>query len=136
MRAIDSLIDRRIIEKTNTIQLLSKSMHSRLPSKYHTHCWLIDIAENLALIVVDSADVATALRYQQHELLKQINEEFSLRLNTPLKRIKIKVIAPETVSLNNSSTTPGVAKSQQLSKHYCRQILDFLNNSEADPGHD
>ena len=74
MRAIDSLIDRRIIEKTKTIQLLSKSMHSRLPSKYHTHCWLIDIAENLALIVVDSADVATALRYQQHELLKQINE--------------------------------------------------------------
>ncbi len=136
MRAIDSLIEPRIIEKTKSIQLLSKSMQSRLPSKYRHHCWLIDITENCALVAVDSAEVATALRYQQHELLKQINEEFSKRLNTPLKRIKIKVIAPETTSLASAESASAAARNQQLSRHYCRQILDFLADSDADISHD
>ncbi|RCL46238.1 MAG: DUF721 domain-containing protein [Candidatus Thioglobus sp.] len=132
MHAIDSLIDQKIIRKTKIIQLLSKSMHSRLPSKYHHHCWLIDITDNCALIAVDSAEVATALRYQQHELLKQINEEFSKRLNTPLRRIKIKVIAPEAEPLSSTESASAGSTNTQLARTYCRQILDFLADSSAD----
>ena len=110
-------------------------MHSRLPSNYHQHCWLMDISNNVALVAVDSADIATALRYQQHELLKQINEEFKCDLNTPLKRIKIKVITPEMPPLNRSGCVPMEAEKMELSKRYCRQILDFLDNSVAGTKH-
>ena len=127
MRTINSLIEPSILKKTNEIQLLSRSMHSRLPSKFHTHCWLIDIRDNLALIVADSADIATALRYQQHELLKQINEEFAAQLNTPIKRVKIKVITPQQPSATAQKSTQ--SHDSELSKHYCQQILDALNNS-------
>ena len=131
MRAINSLIEHRIIEKSKDIQLLSKSIHSRLPSKFHNHCWLIDIKENLALIAADSADIATALRYQQHELLKQVNEEFSALLNTPLRRIKIKVIAPDYTTQPHSDQSQLQTRDLELSRQYCRQILDLLDNSSA-----
>ena len=128
MRMINSLIGPNILKKTNEIQLLSRSMHSRLPSKFHPHCWLIDIKDHLALIVADSADIATALRYQQHELLKQINEEFAAQLITPIKRVKIKVITPQLTS-SPSQKQPS-SSDLELSKQYCQQILKALNQPD------
>lgn len=128
MRMINSLIGPNILKKTNEIQLLSRSMHSRLPSKFHPHCWLIDIKDQLALIVADSADIATALRYQQHELLKQINEEFAAQLITPIKRVKIKVITPQQTP--SSPQKQPSSSDLELSKQYCQQILKTLNQSE------
>ena len=128
MRTINSFIEPSILKKTQEIQLLSRSIHSRLPSKFHAHCWLIDIKDHLALIVADSADIATALRYQQHELLKQINEEFAAQLITPIKRVKIKVITPQHTS--SHAQKPLHTPNHELSKRYCRHILDTLNNSD------
>jgi len=128
MRTINSCIEPNILKKTKEIQLLSLSIHSRLPSKFHAHCWLIEIKDSVAVIVADSADIATALRYQQHELLKQINEELAAQLITPIKRVKIKVITPQHASLGAPKTRP--APDNELSKYYCRQILDSLNTSD------
>ena len=128
MHTINSFIEPSILKKSHEIQLLSKSMHSRLPSKFHTHCWLIEINNNQALIVADSADIATALRYQQHELLKQINEEFAAQLITPIKRVKIKVITLQRSASNVQKTVN--APNTELSKHYCQQILNSLKHAD------
>ena len=45
------------------------------------------------MIITDSGNWVVSIRYQQHELLKQLNCEFRGELRNTLKRMKIKVAA-------------------------------------------
>jgi len=130
MRPIHSLIDAKLLNRTQNIQSLTNSLHSRLSSELRQHCWVIDIIGNTLVIVTDNAERATIIRYQQHELLKQINEEFTGSLDVPVRRMKVKVDF-NLSALTSPTNSPESRSKSELSraKKHCRQMLSYLNTN-------
>jgi hypothetical protein len=130
MRPIHSLIDTKLLSRTQNIQFLTASLHSRLSSELRQHCWVIDVIGNILVIITDNAERATILRYQQHELLKQINEEFADSLDVPVRRMRVKVDC-NLSTLNNPVTSPDNRTKSELAsaKNHCRQMLSYLKDS-------
>ena len=127
MHPIRFLINEKYLHRAKNIQALTASIHSRLPSKLHRHCWLVSLENNLLYIVTDSPERAATIRYQQHEIVKQINEEFSASLSSPIKKIKIKV----DYTLAKISAVKSERKTTHLSdkitaKNYCNQMMSLL----------
>ena len=130
MRPIHSLIDSKLLNRTQNIQSLTNSLRSRLSSELRQHCWVIDIIGNALIIITDNAERATIIRYQQHELLKQINEEFSEILDVPVRRMKVKVdcnlsTLSNAIGSSNHHTDAALSKA----KSHCRQMLSFLKET-------
>ena len=128
MHPIRSLINEKYLQRVKNVQSLTASFHSRLPSNLHHHCWLVSLENNTLHIVTDSPERAAIIRYQQHEIIKQINEEFSSSLSTTIKKLKIKIdyglekITPHIIQKKKPSP-PG----SKIAKQYCHQMLDMLD---------
>ena len=127
MRPIHSLIDADLLTRAQSVQSLSTSLRSRLSYELKLHCWVVEVIGNTLVIVTDNAERASILRYQQHELIKQINEEFSQQLAVPVRRLKIKVdynltklneVRPQQVSRS--------AEDVETAQRNCKQLLDYL----------
>ncbi len=130
MRPIHSLIDSKLLNRTQIVQSLTNSLHSRLSSELRQHCWVIDIIGNTLVLITDNADRATTLRYQQHELLKQVNEEFSGSLDIPVRRMKVKIDSHlSTLSHTAHSSDCRTASELSNAKNHCRQMLSYLKDS-------
>jgi len=132
MRPIHSLIEAKLLNRTQNIQSLTTSLHSRLSNELRHHCWVVDVIGNTLILITDNAERATILRYQQHELVKQINEEFGHTLTTRIRRLKIKI------DYNLTKLSCGVVKSPSRddevinqAKHHCQQMLNLLNKSDT-----
>ena len=129
MRPIHSLISSNFHDRAKNIQSLTASIHSRLSLNLREHCWVTGINGNNLLIITDKAERATTLRYQQHELLKQVNEEFSSTLETPLRRLKVKVdYSLSTVVNRNTKRTSRRKLEVETAKTYCNHMLDLLKS--------
>lgn len=87
MRPLNQLIDRNLIRKARALQDMTLSLRSRLSAPLAEHCWAAGWQDKTLIVITDSGAWATGIRYQQHELLKQINAEFRL----DLKRMKIRI---------------------------------------------
>jgi len=130
MRPIHSLIDSKLLNRTQNIQFLTNSLHSRLSSELRQHCWVIDIIGNTLVIITDNAERATIIRYQQHELLKQINEEFAGDLEVPVRRMKVKVDCKlSTLSDCGDATDKRTESELSKAKIHCRQMLAYLKDN-------
>jgi len=127
MRPIHSLIDTKLLNRTQNIQSLTNSLHSRLSLALRQHCWVIDVIGNTLVIITDNAERATTIRYQQHELLKQINEEFTGSLDVPVRRMRVKVDC--NLSTLSNPVNPSDNRSESdlsNAKNHCRQMLSYL----------
>ena len=132
MRPIHSLIEAKLLNRTQNIQSLTASLRSRLSSELRHHCWVVDVIGNTLVLITDNAERATILRYQQHELVKQINEEFGHKLAAPVRRIKIKIDYNLTkLSSNIVKSTNRGNKVTNQAKHHCQQMLKLLNKSNT-----
>tara|TARA_R110002049_G_scaffold182041_2_gene349698 strand:- start:118676 stop:119083 length:408 start_codon:yes stop_codon:yes gene_type:complete len=130
MRPIHSLIDSKLLNRTQIVQSLTNSLHSRLSSELRQHCWVIDIIGNTLVLITDNADRATTLRYQQHELLKQVNEEFSGSLEVPVRRMKVKIDSHlSTLSHTTHSSDCRTVSELSNAKNHCRQMLSYLKDN-------
>ena len=133
MRPIHSLIAANLLNRTQNIQSLTTSLHSRLSAELRQHCWVVDIMGNTIVIITDNAERATILRYQQHELVKQINEEFSSTLESPIRRIKVKVDFNLTKLSSNQSPHYTLTQDEvSKAKSYCKQMLSLLDKPNID----
>ena len=130
MRPIHTLIDTKFLTKARYITTLTNSVRSRLSPELREYCWVVDIIGNCLIVVTDRPEHATILRYQQHELLKQINEEFTSSLSVPVRRIKVKVdyklaqFSKRTKNFNSAHR-----KTREAGMEQCAQLLRFLNQS-------
>lgn len=127
MHPIRSLIDEKYLQKVKNIQSLTASIHSRLPSKLHRHCWCISIDNNVLIIVTDSPEHAATIRYQQYEIVKQINEEFSASLSSTIKKLKIKIdynLAKITSIKYEQMNTHHIDRKN--AKNHCDQMMNLL----------
>ena len=130
MHPIRSLINEKYLQRVKNVQSLTASFHSRLPSNLHHHCWLVSLENNTLHIVTDSPERAAIIRYQQYEIIKQINEEFSLSLSMPIKKIKIKIdygLQKITSDTNQKVNTNNADK--ELARNYCQQMLSLIDNT-------
>ena len=127
MHPIRSLIDKKYVQRVKNVQSLTASFHSRLPSNLHHHCWLISLENNTLHIVTDSQERAAVIRYQQHEIIKQINEEFSSSLSIPIKKIKIKIdYGLEKITPNISQKTNTEHPDKERARNCCHQMLNLI----------
>ena len=127
MRPIHSLIDTKFLTKARYITALTTSVRSRLSPELREFCWVVDIIGNCLVIVTDRPEHATVLRYQQHEVVKQINEEFTSSLSVPVRRIKIKVdykLAGIAAYTKTSACAERVTRKSSL--QHCAKLLQML----------
>ena len=127
MRPIRSLISSEIQTRAKTIQSMTASVHSRLAQNLREHCWVIGVIGNKLVMITDNAERATRLRYQQHELLKQVNEEFSNTLNVPLRRLRVKVDfnLSKSADMHKTSIYRPALELEKAKKH-CQAMLKLL----------
>ena len=90
MQAIHQLLDKDIIKQAQFLHMVTLSLRSRLPAPAAKHCWAAGIRDQTLVVITDSANWVIPIRYQQFELLKQLNSEFQQNL----KRVRIKVSNP------------------------------------------
>lgn len=87
MQQIDRYLDQDLIRQAQFLHVLTQSLRSRLPATVSAHCWAGGIRDHTLVVITDSANWALPIRYQQYELLKQLNTEFQQNLT----QVKIKV---------------------------------------------
>ena len=91
MQSVYRYVNPDMVAHARFLYSLTLCIRSKLPPKIANHCWTGGIYGDTVTIVTDSASWGVQARYQQYEILKQINTEFRSDLQTELKRIKIKV---------------------------------------------
>ncbi len=62
-----------------------------LPAELASHCWVANIGDRTLTIITDNPSQASLVRFQQYEILKQLNQELGLTVREYLNRIKIKI---------------------------------------------
>ena len=85
-------LDQDILRRARTVGALTIGLRSALPPGIGPFCWVAGHAESTLDVVVESAALATDLRYTQREIIKKINADFGLGL----QRINIRVIPRHT----------------------------------------
>ncbi|MGI9304011.1 MAG: DciA family protein [Gammaproteobacteria bacterium] len=95
MRPLGEYIDQRLTEQAHLCERLTLSVRSRLPSPLAEHCWVGTCDGETLRLLTDSSAWTVSLRYQQREILKQVNAEFREELKIPLKKLRVIVTTPE-----------------------------------------
>lgn len=129
MRPIHSLIDRRYLIKTEFLRSVTASIRSRLSSDVREHCWVGGIEQDYLILVTDMAERASIIRHQQHELLKQVNEEFRPKLIRPVRRLKLKIEHKTTglKQINSNDPAQTATRAQEYHRH-CADLLKIIND--------
>jgi len=70
---------------------MTASARSRLAPNLAPHCWISNFDGPCVTLVTDEPCLAIHLRHQQREIIKQLNEEFALRLHQNFTRIRVRV---------------------------------------------
>ena len=125
MQSINHLIHRHYLKKAAFLGQLSSSIRSRLSPDLAPHCWVADIVTNQLTLVTNRAERATLLRYQQHEILKQLNEEVSVELGRPLYRLRVRL----DHRMSDNSIKPIKPISNKRSSRYkleCKKLRKIL----------
>jgi len=91
MRKFSSYINADLQKKAKLLHRLTLSLRMHLPSELASHCWVGGVADRTLTIVTDDPSRASLVRFQQREILKQLNQELSLTVKEYLNRIKIKI---------------------------------------------
>lgn len=127
MRPIHSLIDKRYVAKSAFLHALTESVRSRVSSELRDYVWVAEIDQDCIMIVTDLAERATILRYQQHEIVKQVNEEFKGKLMRPIRRIKTKVDY-KVARIKHESKTEKKDHSQRTATYqkHCQALLKLI----------
>lgn len=95
MQTLNRYFNKDLLKHAHFLQTVTLSIRTRFSNTAAKHCWVGGINDETLVIVTDSANWVIPIRYQQHELLKQLNCEFRNELHQQLKRIKIKVSFPQ-----------------------------------------
>ncbi|MFK7814965.1 MAG: DciA family protein [Gammaproteobacteria bacterium] len=88
---ISSYISLDLQKKAKLLHRLTLSLKMQLPEDLASHCWVAGIDNRTLTIVTDDPSRASIIRFQQREILKQLNQELSLTVKEYLNQIKVKI---------------------------------------------
>ena len=91
MQKLSSYISTGLQDKTRLLHRLTLSLRMQLPATLASHCWVASIDNRTLTIITDDPGHASLLRFQQYEILKQLNQELGLAVREYLNRLKIKI---------------------------------------------
>ena len=91
MQKFSSYISVDLQKKAQLLHRLTLSIRMQLPEDLASHCWVASIDNQTLTIVTDDPNRASIIRFQQHEILKQLNQELSLTVKEYLNQIKVKI---------------------------------------------
>ena len=123
MQKLASYLGTDIQKKTKLLHRLTFSIRMQLPANLASHCWVASIENRTLTIVTDNPSQASLIRFQQQEILKQLNQELGLSLKEYLNRLKIKI------RKTTDSAKPRLTK-QTLSEYGARHIRACANQVE------
>ena len=131
MQPIQSFIDQKYLTRVKFNHSLTQSIRSRLAKDLAQYCWVAGIEKGCLMLVTDRAERATLLRYQQHEIIKQANEELASRLKSRLRKVKIRVDY-RLASLNkaNKPTSNQTVNRRETYKRQCAALQEILNKED------
>jgi hypothetical protein len=90
-KKITSYISLDLQKKAKLLHRLTLSLKMLLPEDLASHCWVAGIDNRTLTIVTDDPSRASIIRFQQREILKQLNQELSLTVKEYLNQIKVKI---------------------------------------------
>lgn len=91
MQKFSSYINIDLQKKAKLLHRLTLSIRMQLPEDLASHCWVAGIDNRTLTIVTDDPNRASVIRFQQREILKQLNQELSLTVKEYLNQIKVKI---------------------------------------------
>lgn len=112
MHDLKHFIDPQLIDRLRTMDRLTACARSVLSRELAQHCWATRVEGTTLYLVANAASWATPIRYQQHEILKQVNAEFGHILARPVTRVRIKLSQerpPATESESRRVSVPDTA---------------------------
>jgi len=126
MQKFSSYISVDLLKKAKLLHRLTLSIRMQLPEDLARHCWVASIDNRTLTVVTDDPNRASIIRFQQREILKQLNQELSLTVKEYLNQIKVKIGIH--VSGMESPT-----ETQFLSNQSAKLISKCAENIEDDP---
>ena len=91
MQKLSSYINFDLQKKAKLLHRLTLSIRMQLPKDLASHCWVAGIDNRTLTIITDDPNRASVIRFQQREILKQLNQELSLTVKEYLNQIKVKI---------------------------------------------
>jgi len=91
MQKFSSYISSDLQKKAKLLHRLTLSIRMQLPEDLARHCWVASIENRTLTIITDDPNRASIIRFQQREILKQLNQELSLTVKEYLNQIKVKI---------------------------------------------
>ena len=114
MRKFSSYINTDLQKKAKLLHRLTLSLRMHLPAELASHCWVGGVADRTLTIITDDPSRASLVRFQQREILKQLNQELSLTVKEYLNRIKIKI---STIASGSEDLTKAPFLSTSSAQH-------------------
>lgn len=130
MQKLSSYVSEGIQKKVKMLYGLTLSIRTRLPVELASHCWVASIENRTLVIIIDSPELASLIRFQQREILKQLNQELGLTVKENLHQIKIKI---GTVASDIKSPIKPMQLSRSSAKliHKCAKDIQDTSLKEA-----
>ncbi len=91
MQKFCSYISVDLQKKAKLLHRLTLSIRMQLPEDLASHCWVAGVDNRTLTIITDDPNRASVIRFQQREILKQLNQELSLTVKEYLNQIKVKI---------------------------------------------
>ena len=120
MQKLTSYISSDLQNKAKFLHRLTLSLRMLLPSELAGHCWVASVQDRTVTVVTNDPSRASLIRFQQREILKQLNQELGLTVKEYLNRIKIRIG-------NVASGVEAPTKPIHLSKISAQQINACAN---------
>ena len=140
MQKLSSYLDTKLQDKTKLLHRLTMSIRMQLPAELTSHCWVANIENRTLTIVTDNPSQASLIRFQQHEILKQLNQELGLSLREYLNQLKIKIrkatggrkLEPPTYTISDDGARHIQACAEHVDDPALKEALQHLATRKTD----
>ena len=132
MNPIQRLINPTVVEKTRYLAQITASVRSRLPNTFSQRCWVSNLRLQVLYLAAENAEICSHIRHHQHEILKQVNEEFGKYLGQPVTKLRLKVDSRiAKVLTQKEAETVGYNKptEKQSARARCSELLEIIRRA-------
>ena len=91
MKKLGSFVNPTLWRRAHLLEHMTASARGRLPRHLARHCWVGGYDAACVILVTDDSTFTTPINYHQHEIVKQLNEDFGRELGRRFKKAKVRV---------------------------------------------
>ena len=111
MRSLDNFLSNELKQKVRDQKGINTIIQHGLPAPLNQHVWFCSLKNGVLKLQTDNPTWATQLRYQQHELIKQLNTDPALRIKKCIVTISPKPFGPKNPPNKPTRLSPSAKQS-------------------------